>query len=75
MSFRTDRYEITKERHHYFGSVPAQLVVRRGQSFDIDIDFDRPFDPNDLDIRLIFTVDTANMSGVSCHVITCHVMS
>ncbi|XP_033754204.1 hemocyte protein-glutamine gamma-glutamyltransferase-like isoform X2 [Pecten maximus] len=44
----TDEYDLTENGE--------SLVVRRGQPFSIDIDFDREFDENKEDLTLIFAI-------------------
>ncbi|XP_060082319.1 protein-glutamine gamma-glutamyltransferase K-like, partial [Ylistrum balloti] len=46
----TDEYALTQKSD----GKAASLVVRRGQPFDIDIDFDRAFDEEKEDLKLIF---------------------
>ena len=54
---RTYFYEITELRTDEDGKkCEPQLVVRRGQQFDITLNFDRPFDGTKDDLRLIFDV-------------------
>ena len=36
-------------------TLPAELVVRRGQPFKMSIEFDRPYDIKDNDIKIQFT--------------------
>jgi len=62
---KTDRYEITHERKKILATLPAELVVRRGQSFDFDLTFDRPYNQQELDIRVTFTLDTTNMNEIA----------
>lgn len=57
LDHHTDCYEITqKERISDSTSHQRQLVVRRGEPFDITITFDRPFEEGKDDIKLIFDV-------------------
>ncbi|KAK2155751.1 hypothetical protein LSH36_232g01006 [Paralvinella palmiformis] len=52
----TEKYEITEWRTDPSGrSLPPQLVVRRGEPFDILIKFDRAYDTYKDDIKLVFT--------------------
>ena len=52
----TDKYEVTEWRTDPSGrSLAPQLVVRRGEPFDILIKFDRPYDTYKDDIKLVFT--------------------
>ncbi|NXL88834.1 F13A factor, partial [Alectura lathami] len=38
-------YEINKQQHHTEKYFNPKLIVRRGQPFQIQIDFDRPYEP------------------------------
>jgi len=53
---RTDKYELTTDRTDGDKKLQAQLVIRRGQPFDLAVTFDRPFDSSKDDLRIIFTV-------------------
>eukprot|EP00918_Siedleckia_nematoides_P033728 GHVU01073272.1.p1 GENE.GHVU01073272.1~~GHVU01073272.1.p1 ORF type:complete len:769 (-),score=118.27 GHVU01073272.1:951-3257(-) len=50
----TNQYEITEEREVDGKKIEPQLVIRRGQSFDITITFDRAFNQDKDEIKLIF---------------------
>ena len=52
----TSEYEMT--RHHYSDGKmrDPKAVLRRGEPFDITLDFDREFDRAKDDIKLIFEV-------------------
>ena len=58
----TDQYDVTDE-HEYNGETrKAQLVVRRGQEFDIKITLDRSFEDDDK-IKIVFEI-------CKCHSLT-----
>ncbi|CAH2284253.1 coagulation factor XIII A chain [Pelobates cultripes] len=40
------QYEKTKKEHHTDKYVNDKLIIRRGQTFSIQIDFDRPYNPD-----------------------------
>ncbi|XP_064598835.1 hemocyte protein-glutamine gamma-glutamyltransferase-like [Liolophura sinensis] len=51
----TDEFEITKEKQAgILHGNPRQLVVRRGQPFDVKVTFSRRYDDKKDDLRLIF---------------------
>ncbi|KAJ8303347.1 hypothetical protein KUTeg_019743 [Tegillarca granosa] len=50
---RTDEYDITEANTGRDGPIP-QLVVRRGQPFDIKLGFTRPYDRKKDDLKLVF---------------------
>lgn len=51
----TEKYEVT-DRLRGDRYMTAQLVVRRGQSFDVTVTFDRPYDKEKDDLELIFDI-------------------
>ena len=50
----TSAYELTEERVENGNKIIPQLVVRRGQPFDIVIKFDRAYDKEKDDLRIVF---------------------
>lgn len=51
----TDEFEITREKQSgILQGNPRQLVVRRGQPFDIKVTFSRRYDEKKDDLRLTF---------------------
>ena len=52
----TDLYEITREHEIEGNYYPPQLVVRRGQSFDVTVQTDRPYNAENDCISLVFDV-------------------
>jgi hypothetical protein len=46
----TEEYDITEDK------VNPQLVVRRGQAFNIQVTFSKPYDVDKDDLRLVFSV-------------------
>ena len=64
----TSQYEITEVRTDEDGTEPTpQLVVRRGESFDISIDFDRAFNKDKDDIKLVFETSECDISVLERH--------
>lgn len=53
---RTNDYTCTEERKYQGKILPAELVVRRGDSIKITIEFDRPYEDETDDVQLIFTL-------------------
>ena len=52
----TDLYEITKE-HEIDGTYyPPKLVIRRGQTFDVTIQVDREYNPENDYLSLVFDI-------------------
>lgn len=66
---RTDKYENTEDRVENGKTLPAQLVVRRGQPFDLSIKFDRPYDKAKDDLKLIFDVGKKPMESKGTRVL------
>ncbi|XP_064611094.1 hemocyte protein-glutamine gamma-glutamyltransferase-like [Liolophura sinensis] len=55
----TDKYEQTEDRKTDDGKdESAELVVRRAQTFDLTLTFDRPFQADGDNIQLIFQIGT-----------------
>ena len=61
---RTSKYELTQDRTEGDRHHAAQLVVRRGQPFDVTVKLDRPFDKERDDVKLIFTVGKYGLDNV-----------
>lgn len=54
VAHHTDEYDITDALNPDNDKNREVLIVRRGQKFDINITFNRPYDANIDDIRLVF---------------------
>ena len=52
----TDEYEICEDRTVNGQQVPAQLVVRRGETFDVKLTFNRPYDSDEDLIKVVFEI-------------------
>ena len=60
VNHHTDSYEITQDQEPEGDSTPTRhLVVRRGESFDITLKFDRAFDADKDDLKLVFDAGEA----------------
>lgn len=57
----TDEFDITYAL--LSPSKEAFLVVRRGQAFEISVDFNRPYNPEQDDLRLVFTFGKFSVSN------------
>lgn len=62
----TDEFDITYAL--LSPSKEAYLVVRRGQPFEISVDFNRPYNPEQDDLRLVFTFGKRPMPSRGSHV-------
>ncbi|WAR23504.1 TGM1-like protein [Mya arenaria] len=58
----TDEYDRTSSRSVGDQQLPAELVIRRGDSFRITLTFDRPYDVEMHDIRLNFSLGEVKSS-------------
>jgi len=68
LNHHTQMYELTQEREEEDGSggkAPVRLVIRRGEPFDIAIQFDRPFDTTKDDIKLVFDVGMFKLTSLA----------
>lgn len=60
VAHRTDKYDIVKEREEMKDDKPTgkmlepELVLRRGQDFNLSIEFDRPYHKDKNDLELVF---------------------
>ncbi|KAL5022286.1 hypothetical protein ScPMuIL_001441 [Solemya velum] len=61
----TGEYDIVSEPE---GSTPAQLVVRRGEPFDITTHFNRPYDRQKDDLRLVFEIGDFPLPSKDTHI-------
>ncbi len=56
VSHHTDKYELAENRlSDDLQLLPPQLVIRRGDPFDIAVTFNRPFNKAKDDIKLVFS--------------------
>lgn len=56
VNHHTEEYDITEDHYDEEGKEkPAQLVVRRGEMFDIKVTFDRQYDNEDI-LRVVFEI-------------------
>ena len=57
VAHHTDKYELTEQHRYERGQrVTPQLVVRRGQPFDIKITFDRAYSREKDELKLVFNL-------------------
>ena len=56
----TDEFDITDALQN--ANKTESLVVRRGQAFEISVEFNRPYDREHDDLRLVFTVGMYSLS-------------
>lgn len=58
--------EINKQDHHTDKYYNPKLIVRRGQAFQIQIDFNRPYQPQSDKFWLEFLMGKCLAKAVSC---------
>ena len=71
VAHHTDEYDITDALNEDNDKNREVLIVRRGQKFDINVKFNRPYDAKKDDIRLVFEFgklfhNMSNKNNLSC---------
>ena len=59
-------HEINKQEHHTDKYYSPKLIVRRGQPFQIQVDFNRPYKPETDQFWLEYLIGRCLAKAVSC---------